>query len=56
MFAKVPPNLQAQIRGRIPLNRFAQPEEIAKAVLFLVADGDYVTGQQISVNGGAYMP
>jgi 3-oxoacyl-(acyl-carrier-protein) reductase len=55
MFAKVPAHLQAQIRGRIPLNRFAQPEEIAKAVLYLVADGDYITGQQINVNGGAYM-
>ena len=55
MFAKVPANLQAQIRGRIPLNRFAQPEEIARAVVFLVADGDYITGQQINVNGGAYM-
>jgi pyruvate-ferredoxin/flavodoxin oxidoreductase len=30
-------------------------EEIAKAVLFLVADGDYITGQQINVNGGAFM-
>jgi acetoacetyl-CoA reductase/3-oxoacyl-[acyl-carrier protein] reductase len=55
MFAKVPANLQAQIRGRIPLNRFAQAEEIAKAVIFLVADGDYITGQQINVNGGAFM-
>jgi acetoacetyl-CoA reductase/3-oxoacyl-[acyl-carrier protein] reductase len=55
MFAKVPANLQAQIRGRIPLNRFAQPAEIAKAVIYLVADGDYITGQQINVNGGAFM-
>jgi acetoacetyl-CoA reductase/3-oxoacyl-[acyl-carrier protein] reductase len=55
MFARVPANLQAQIRGRIPLNRFAQPEEIAKAVVFLVADGDYITGQQLNVNGGAFM-
>jgi len=55
MFAKVPAHLQAQIRGRIPLNRFAQAEEIAKAVIFLVADGDYITGQQINVNGGAFM-
>lgn len=55
MFARVPANLQAQIRGRIPLNRFAQPEEIAKAVVYLVADGDYITGQQININGGAYM-
>lgn len=55
MFAKVPANMQAQIRGKIPLNRFAQPEEIAKAVIYLVADGDYITGQQININGGAFM-
>jgi acetoacetyl-CoA reductase/3-oxoacyl-[acyl-carrier protein] reductase len=55
MFAKVPANLQAQIRGRIPLNRFAQPVEIARAVTWLIADGDYVTGQQININGGAFM-
>jgi acetoacetyl-CoA reductase/3-oxoacyl-[acyl-carrier protein] reductase len=55
MFEKVPANLQAQIRGKIPLNRFAQPEELAKAVVFLAADGDYITGQQINVNGGAFM-
>jgi len=37
------------------MGRFAHSEEIAKAVLFLVADGDYITGQQINVNGGAFM-
>jgi acetoacetyl-CoA reductase/3-oxoacyl-[acyl-carrier protein] reductase len=56
MFAKVPGDIQAQIKAKIPLGRFAQPEEIAKAVLYLVADGDYLTGQQISINGGAFMP
>ena len=55
MFARVPGDIQAQIKAKIPLRRFAQPEEIAKAVLFLVADGDYITGQQINVNGGAFM-
>jgi acetoacetyl-CoA reductase/3-oxoacyl-[acyl-carrier protein] reductase len=55
MFAKVPGDIQAQIKAKIPLRRFAQPEEIAKAVVFLVADGDYITGQTISVNGGAFM-
>jgi acetoacetyl-CoA reductase/3-oxoacyl-[acyl-carrier protein] reductase len=55
MFAKVPPVIQTQIKARIPLGRFAQPEEIAKAVVYLVADGDYITGQTISVNGGAFM-
>ncbi len=55
MFAKVPANIQDQIKGRIPVGRFAHPEEIAKAVTFLAADGAYITGQQINVNGGAYM-
>ena len=55
MFAAVPPALQTAIKGKIPLGRFAHPEEIAKAVTFLVADGDYITGQQINVNGGAFM-
>jgi len=55
MFAKVPAEIQAQIKAKIPLGRFAQPEEIAKAVVFLAADGDYITGQQINVNGGAFM-
>jgi acetoacetyl-CoA reductase/3-oxoacyl-[acyl-carrier protein] reductase len=55
MFAKVPADIQAQIKAKIPLRRFAQPAEIARAVVYLVTDGDYVTGQQINVNGGAYM-
>jgi len=55
MLAKVPENVRQQILARIPMGRFGQPEEIAKAVLFLAADGDYITGQQINVNGGVYM-
>jgi NAD(P)-dependent dehydrogenase (short-subunit alcohol dehydrogenase family) len=55
MFEAVPPALQSKIKGSIPMGRFAHPEEIAKAVTFLVADGDYITGQQINVNGGAHM-
>ena len=55
MLAKVPENVQDQIKSKIPMGRFGMPEEIAKAVLFLAADGDYVTGQQINVNGGVYM-
>ncbi len=55
MLAKVPPNVQEQIKARIPMGRFGLPEEIAKAVAFLAAEGDYITGQQINVNGGVYM-
>ena len=55
MLAQVPETVQAQLKARIPLGRFAEPDEVAKAVLFLVADGDYITGQQINVNGGISM-
>jgi acetoacetyl-CoA reductase/3-oxoacyl-[acyl-carrier protein] reductase len=55
MLAKVPENVQTMIKAKIPMGRFGMPEEIAKAVLFLAADGDYITGQQININGGVYM-
>src|SRR5450631_3579807 len=55
MLAKVPEPVRATILARIPMGRFGKPEEIAKAVLFLAAHGDYITGQQINVNGGVYM-
>ncbi len=55
MLAKVSPTVQDQIKARIPMGRFGLPEEIAKAVAFLAAEGDYITGQQINVNGGVYM-
>jgi acetoacetyl-CoA reductase/3-oxoacyl-[acyl-carrier protein] reductase len=55
MLAKVPANIQDQIKARIPLGRFGTPEDMAKAATFLVEGGDYITGQQININGGAYM-
>jgi acetoacetyl-CoA reductase/3-oxoacyl-[acyl-carrier protein] reductase len=55
MLAAIPGDILDQIRTRIPLGRFAQPEEVAKAAAFLICDGDYVTGQQININGGIYM-
>lgn len=39
---------------RIPLNRLATPDDVAKVVEFFVTDlGDYITGQCLSVCGGA---
>ncbi len=55
MVAAMPPNVLEQVKSRIPMQRLGLPEEIAKAVAFLVCDGDYITGQQINVNGGIYM-
>ncbi len=37
--------------GMIPLGRHAQPEEVARAVLFL-ATGGFVTGATLTVDGG----
>ena len=55
MTAAMPPDVAEQIKLKIPLRRFARPEEIAKAAAFLICDGDCITGQQINVNGGLYM-
>lgn len=44
------------ILGSIPLGRFASPEEIAHAVLYLVSDeASYITGISLDINGGLYM-
>jgi pteridine reductase len=37
--------------SRIPLGRFAAPEEIAEAVVFLIRN-DYITGQILQIDGG----
>lgn len=55
MLSGVPADRLEQLKERIPMHRFASPEEIAKAAAFLICDGDYITGQQINVNGGLYM-
>ncbi|MBU0952080.1 MAG: 3-oxoacyl-[acyl-carrier-protein] reductase [Elusimicrobia bacterium] len=40
----------------IPLSRLGEPEDVAKAVVFLCNDdSNYITGHIISVNGGMYM-
>jgi pteridine reductase len=44
--------MRKHILSRIALKREGRPEDIARAVLFLVRDGDYVTGQVIAVDGG----
>jgi NAD(P)-dependent dehydrogenase (short-subunit alcohol dehydrogenase family) len=44
------------IVGRVPMGRFASPDDIAAAVAFLLGDDSaYMTGQSIAVNGGAIM-
>jgi 3-oxoacyl-[acyl-carrier-protein] synthase III len=55
MVDAIPEEIAAQIKAKIPLGRFATPEEIAKAAAFLAAEGDYITGQELNVNGGYHM-
>jgi acetoacetyl-CoA reductase len=55
MVTSIREEVQQKLISQIPQGRFGTAEEVAKAVLFLAADGDYITGQQINVNGGIYM-
>jgi len=55
MVDAIPEEISAQIKAKIPLGRFATPEEIAKAAAFLAADADYITGQELNINGGYHM-
>lgn len=55
MLGTIPAEILEQVKAKIPIGRLAKPEEIAKAVAYLVTDGDYVTGQTLSVNGGIFM-
>lgn len=44
------------LKAGIPMGRLGAPEDIAKAVAFLVSDdAAYITGQTLHVNGGMYM-
>jgi len=53
MTATVPEKVREKMRRQIPLQRFGQPEEIARVVHFLCADASsYITGQCWDVNGG----
>lgn len=42
---------QAQPVSRIPMGRFGTPEEVAQAVMLLIAN-PYMTGQTVAMSGG----
>lgn len=44
------------IRRQSPLGRVAQPEEVARTVLFLASEGsEYLTGCIVDINGASYL-
>jgi 3-oxoacyl-[acyl-carrier protein] reductase len=46
---------QDELKKRVPLARFGDPNEVAGVVSFLCSkDATYITGQTINVNGGMY--
>ncbi|MHC5183788.1 MAG: 3-oxoacyl-[acyl-carrier-protein] reductase [Planctomycetota bacterium] len=56
MTAQVPDKVKEMIKSSIPLNRFGESEDVARAVKFLVSeDSNYITGQVIACNGGLYI-
>jgi acetoacetyl-CoA reductase len=55
MVAAVPKEAMERVIARIPMGRLGRTDEMAQAVFFLIAYGDYITGQVIAVNGGMYM-
>ena len=53
-YAALPEPIRDERLGRVPLGRFADPNEIANAVLFLASEeSSFVTGTELIVDGGA---
>ncbi len=56
MVMAVPEEVRAKIAAQIPVGRLGNPDEIAYAVGFFIPDdAAWVTGANLSINGGHYM-
>ena len=56
MVKAIRPDVLESIVQQIPMGRLAEPEEIASLVAYLASDeAGYITGANISINGGLHM-
>lgn len=56
MTAQLPEAQQQALLSQIPLGRLGKPDDVAQAVAFLASpQADYITGQELHVNGGMFM-
>ena len=56
MVSAVPAPVLEKIVAKIPVGRLGKADEIARGVLFLIADdAGFITGSTLSINGGQHM-
>src|SRR5712671_3560754 len=56
MVQGIPEKVREKLLSQIPLKRFGTVEEVGRAVVYIVSsDGDYITGAELSINGGLLM-
>lgn len=56
MLSTIKEDVLNHIKSQIPVGRLGYPEEIARAVMYLVSEAaSFITGSTISINGGQYM-
>ncbi len=55
MWDGMPDKVKEAVLARVPLGRVGTPQEVARAVRYLIVDGDYITGATLNINGGVLM-
>ncbi len=46
---------QEKLIRRLPLQRWGSPEDVVKAVRFLIVDADFATGSTVAIDGGSLL-